>query len=226
ANGQVGEAVTLLEHVVAVQSTILAEDHPYRLKSQNNLALAYEANGQVGKAVTLLEHVVAVHERVLAEDHPDRLTSQNNLADAYQDDGQVDKAAELLEHVVTIRERVLTEDHPDRLASQIALTGVYLATLRAGSSSALFSGSSDTHFRETDHDHELMVEDGPDEEVPEAMALSAEEHPLLFDTQSPINGYNSVDSGVPTAAETPSNESAPAGVLWRLWISVTGIFSN
>ena len=38
ANGQVKEAVELLEHVVAVREKMLAEDHPYRLASQHALA--------------------------------------------------------------------------------------------------------------------------------------------------------------------------------------------
>jgi tetratricopeptide (TPR) repeat protein len=60
ANGQVKEAVELLEHVVSVQETTLAEEHPNRLLSQHALARAYEANGQVKKAVELLEHVVTL----------------------------------------------------------------------------------------------------------------------------------------------------------------------
>jgi len=87
ANGQVKDAVRLLEQVVAIRERVLAEDHPSRLASQHNLASAYQANGQVKDAVRLLKHVVAIQERVLAEDHPDRLTSQHNLARAYKANG-------------------------------------------------------------------------------------------------------------------------------------------
>jgi hypothetical protein len=41
ANGQVKEAVQLLEHVVAIRRRVLAEDHPDRLASQHNLARAF-----------------------------------------------------------------------------------------------------------------------------------------------------------------------------------------
>ncbi|KAL2044651.1 hypothetical protein N7G274_002425 [Stereocaulon virgatum] len=124
ANGQVDEAVTLLEHVVKVQEK-LAEDHPSRLASQHALAGAYRANGQVDEAVTLLEHVVKVQEK-LAEDHPSRLASQHALAGAYEANGQVDEAVTLLEHVVKVQEK-LAEDHPSRLASQHALASAYEA---------------------------------------------------------------------------------------------------
>ena len=77
------KAVELLEHVVAIEKEVLAEDHPSRLASQHALAGAYEANGQVSKAVELLEHVVAIQEQVLAGDHPDRLTTRRALSMLY-----------------------------------------------------------------------------------------------------------------------------------------------
>ncbi|KAI7765536.1 hypothetical protein LZL87_007287 [Fusarium oxysporum] len=126
-DGRVGQAVEVLQHVVAVRETTLAEDHPDRLASQHELAGAYQANGQVKEAVKLLQHVVAVRETTLAEDHPDRLASQHELAGAYQANGQVKEAVKLLQHVVAVRETTLAEDHPDRLASQHELAGAYQA---------------------------------------------------------------------------------------------------
>ncbi|KFY25556.1 hypothetical protein V493_04584, partial [Pseudogymnoascus sp. VKM F-4281 (FW-2241)] len=80
ANGQVKEAVELLQQVVKIREATLAEDHPDRLSSQHVLAGAYEANGQVKEAVNLLEQVVKIREATLAEDHPSRLASQYALA--------------------------------------------------------------------------------------------------------------------------------------------------
>ncbi|KAK0822825.1 hypothetical protein LTR73_009006 [Friedmanniomyces endolithicus] len=126
-NGQVREAVKLLEQEVAIREEVLAEDHPARLASQHELAMAYRANGQVKEAAKLLEHVVAIKEGVLAEDHSDRLASQHSVAIAYDANGQVREAVRLLEHVVAIKEGVLAEDHPDRLASQHELACLYWA---------------------------------------------------------------------------------------------------
>ncbi|KAL5373431.1 hypothetical protein DPSP01_012732 [Paraphaeosphaeria sporulosa] len=127
ANGQVKEAVKLLESVVAIRAEALAEDHPSRLASQHALAGAYEANGQVKEAVKLLESVVAIEAEALAEDHPSRLASQYALAGAYKANGQVKEAVKLLENVVAIRAEALVEDHPSRLASQHALAIAYKA---------------------------------------------------------------------------------------------------
>ncbi|OOO06635.1 NB-ARC domain protein [Aspergillus oryzae] len=85
ANGQIKEALKLLEHVVAIRTEVLAEDHPDRLASQHVLAIAYQANGQIKEAVKLLEHVVAIESEVLAEDHPDRLLSERTFAAFYKD---------------------------------------------------------------------------------------------------------------------------------------------
>ncbi|KAM5442400.1 hypothetical protein MferCBS31731_002278 [Microsporum ferrugineum] len=127
ANGQVKEAVRLLEHIVKVHETTLAEDHPSRLASQRELAEAYQANGQVKEAMRLLEHIVKVYETTLAEDHPSRLASQHKLAEAYQANGQVKEAVRLLEHIVKVYETILAKDYPSRLASQRELAEAYQA---------------------------------------------------------------------------------------------------
>lgn len=69
ANGQVKEAIALLETVVDMKEKILAEDHSDRLTSQHALAGAYQANGQIKQAVILLETIVVIEEQILAEDH-------------------------------------------------------------------------------------------------------------------------------------------------------------
>ncbi|KAM5528212.1 phosphorylase superfamily protein [Fusarium oxysporum f. sp. phaseoli] len=126
-DGKARQAVGILGHVVAVEETTLAEDHPDRLASQHVLAMAYQANGQIKEAVKLLEHVVAVEETTLAEDHPSRLASQHELATAYRANGQIKEAVKLLEHVVAVEETTLAEDHPSRLASQHELATAYRA---------------------------------------------------------------------------------------------------
>jgi hypothetical protein len=132
ADGRVKEAVKVLQSVVAVQEKTLAEDHPYRLAPQHELAYAYQANGQIKEAITLLQHVVAIREKILAEDHPHRLASQHTLAGAYQANGQIKEAITLLQHVVAIQDKTLAEDHPSRLASQHALARAYEANGQVG----------------------------------------------------------------------------------------------
>ncbi|KAG7423139.1 Nephrocystin-3 [Fusarium oxysporum f. sp. raphani] len=129
-DGRVTEAVKLLERVVAIRETMLAENHPSRLASQHVLAGAYQSNGRIKEAVKLLEHVVTVQETTLAENHPNRLASQHELASAYQANGQIKEAVKLLEHVVTVQETTLAESHPNRLASQHTLAEAYQANGR------------------------------------------------------------------------------------------------
>ncbi|RFU75954.1 phosphorylase superfamily [Trichoderma arundinaceum] len=123
--GRMGEAVSILEDLVANVS-MLSEEDSIRLKAQRELARAYLQDRQIKKAISILERVSAVSERTMAEEHPDRLASQHKLAAAYLEDGRIKKAISILERVLTIKERTLTEEHPDRLASQHELAGAYL----------------------------------------------------------------------------------------------------
>src|SRR5436309_126089 len=50
ANGQIKQAVELLEYVVKIRERVLAEDHLSRLASQHELARAYQADGQIKQA--------------------------------------------------------------------------------------------------------------------------------------------------------------------------------
>ncbi|KAI0454131.1 acyl transferase/acyl hydrolase/lysophospholipase [Xylaria acuta] len=122
-DGQYKDALRILQGVVSTQEKTLAEDHPSRLASEHQLAIAYQNNGQVLKAVELLERVVSIR-KTLAEDHPFRLVLKHQLAIAYQNNGQVLKAVELLERVVSIK-KTLAEDHPSQLALKHQLIIVY-----------------------------------------------------------------------------------------------------
>ncbi|WKT41991.1 Nucleoside phosphorylase domain [Fusarium oxysporum f. sp. vasinfectum] len=124
-DGHAIEAVELLKYVVAVRETTLAENHPDRLASQHELAIAYQANGQITEAVKLLQHVVAVEETTLAENHPDRLASQHALAGAYKANGQIAEAVKLLKHVVARKRRIMSSNHPSRLVSERLLQCCY-----------------------------------------------------------------------------------------------------
>ncbi|KAL7755421.1 hypothetical protein ACKLNR_014519 [Fusarium oxysporum f. sp. zingiberi] len=126
-DGRVTEAVKLLEHVVAVQETALADNHLSLLASQHALGVAYRANGQVKEAIELLQHVVEVRKTGLAENHPSRLASQHVLGMAYRANGQVKEAVELLQRVVEVQKVALAEIHPDRLASEHELAIEYQA---------------------------------------------------------------------------------------------------
>ncbi|CAN9263556.1 unnamed protein product [Alternaria alternata] len=127
ANGQIEDAVRLLEHVVKVKDATLAETHPDRLASQHALSVSYQANGQIEDAVRLLEHVVKVNDATLAGTHSSRLASQHALGVSYWANGQIEDAVRLLEHVVKVRDDTLAETHPDRLQSQHALGVSYWA---------------------------------------------------------------------------------------------------
>ncbi|MEU1456942.1 tetratricopeptide repeat protein, partial [Streptomyces avermitilis] len=71
--GRTGEAIGLLEQVVADCERVLGDDHPSTLAARNHLAVSYRQAGRTGEAIGLLEQVVADCERVLGDDHPSTL---------------------------------------------------------------------------------------------------------------------------------------------------------
>jgi tetratricopeptide (TPR) repeat protein len=219
-DGQVQKAVQLLEHVVAVQEKVLAEEHPSQLVSQHALAQAYQADGQVQKAVRLLEHVVLVKEKVLAEEHPSRLVSQHELAQAYQADGQVQKAVQLLEHVVAVKEKVLAEEHPSRLASQHELARAYQADGQVRKALELLEHVvavqekvlAEEHPSQLASQHELARAYQADGQVQKAVRLLehvvsvkekvlAEEHPSRLASQHELARAYQADGQVQKAVE-------------------------
>lgn len=124
--GRYREAVEVLEQVVAVCDTTLAETDDRRLASQHDLGRAYQFNGQMREAIDLLERVVAIHKETLPEAHPEQLLiSQHNLARAYHAGGRMEEAIGILQRVVATRKKTQAETHPGLLESQSTLAMVY-----------------------------------------------------------------------------------------------------
>ena len=124
-NGQIDEAVELLERISQFKKKQSAMYEASLLDAQHVLALAYLSNSQVDKSIKLLEHVIEVWKTTVREDHPSLLASQHNLAKAYRENGQNEKAIELLRHVVKIRKAILIENHPSLCNSQNLLALAY-----------------------------------------------------------------------------------------------------
>ncbi len=105
ADGRIKEAIIWLGECYSWRKGHFPKDHPDRLASQHQLAIAYQANGQTKEAIALIEEVVAIQAKTLAKDHPDRLASQHQLAITYDANGQTKEAIALIEEVVAIRAR-------------------------------------------------------------------------------------------------------------------------
>ncbi|MFE7077443.1 tetratricopeptide repeat protein [Streptomyces sp. NPDC057620] len=114
--GRAGEAVALLEQVVADHERLLGDDHPDTLDARTTLADFYQKAGRAGEAVALLEQVVADHERLLGEEHPDTYTVRSHLAVAYRKGGYASEAIALGQKVVADCERLQGADHLNTLA--------------------------------------------------------------------------------------------------------------
>jgi tetratricopeptide (TPR) repeat protein len=178
--GKRERSVQLLEKAVKIGKSEFAEDDPNHLRSQHELAIAYESNGQVEEAIQLLKPVVKIRVETLAEDHPGRLASQHALAGAYKSNGQVEEAIQLLEHVVKIKGLILAENHPDLLDSQHVLAGAYMSNGQVEEAIQLLErvveieGTSlaEVHPSRLDSQHELArayMSNGQDEKAIELL---------------------------------------------------------
>ena len=171
----VKEATKILECLVKDQER-LAEDDPYRLASQHELASAYRSNGQISEAIKLLEYIVKIEEK-LAEDDPSRVASQHALAVAYQSNGQNSEATNILENVVKIN-RKLAEDHPARLTSQHTLAMAYISNRQVSEAIELLEyivriqeKLPEDHPHRLASQHELALTYRVNEQVGEAIKL-------------------------------------------------------
>ena len=80
-SGHYEKAAELFEQVVKIRERTSTSDDPDLLKSQYNLALAYNCigSGHYEKAAGLLEQVIVMEERILASDDPRLLQSRRLL---------------------------------------------------------------------------------------------------------------------------------------------------
>lgn len=130
-NGQIKEAIELLEHVVKVQA-MLPVTYLDRLRSQDALAVIYGDNGKVKEAVELLEHVVKV-QATLPETNRSQISWQRDLAIVYWRNCQMKEAVELLNHIIKVQETTLATTDPHRQAAESALEH-YLEVLESQAS--------------------------------------------------------------------------------------------
>ncbi|MGW7613047.1 tetratricopeptide repeat protein [Streptomyces sp. NPDC054766] len=116
--GHTARAIPLFEATLAQREQVLGTIHPNTLRSQNNLANAYQSAGDLGRAIPLFEATLAQYEQVLGDTHPNTLSSRNNLANAYESAGDLGRAIPLFEATLAQREQVLGDTHPDTLSSR------------------------------------------------------------------------------------------------------------
>jgi tetratricopeptide (TPR) repeat protein len=86
-DGHITKALQLLEHVVNIRKTALAENEPNLLGSEFVLVRTYYADGQKQEALTLLKYVVKIACSIYEKDHPNLVFSEELLAEWPQEIG-------------------------------------------------------------------------------------------------------------------------------------------
>lgn len=194
------EALTVLEQVVEIDETALAQDHPRREASQLALGSAYRANGQTKEASMILEKGFKSQKAALPQDHPRLLVWQYQLAVVYLQNKQVEEAILLLEDVVKIQTTTLAQEHQKQLTSQFYLAEAYLAKGQIKKAIALLehivkineTALPQNHPSRLGSERKLAVTYGVNGQIKEAIALL--EHVKIVEMTLPQDNLSRLSS--------------------------------
>jgi tetratricopeptide (TPR) repeat protein len=144
--GELQEAETLHDRVLAIHEKTLGAEHPTTATSLSNLGNVLFLQGKHAEAERVYRRALAVREKVLGPEHPDVATSLNNLANAMQELGRdqqitlseararartgggvgpLTEVEGLYRRALAIQERSLGRDHPDTARTRNNLGVMY-----------------------------------------------------------------------------------------------------
>ena len=124
-NGDLGDAKTILEHVVQVETEISKSESMSRLTSESQLARVYLELGDKVEATRMLKQVAQIRSEILRPGNPDRLQSEYMLAYCYYDSGKYEEAIRIFKQVAQTQSKILKPDNPSRLCSEYVLACCY-----------------------------------------------------------------------------------------------------
>jgi CHAT domain-containing protein/Tfp pilus assembly protein PilF len=133
AQGQLNEAETLHDRVLAIYLRTVGPEHALTATGYSNLGNVRYLQGKLADAEAAHRQALAIREKVLGPDHPDTATSLNNLANVLFEQGKDERASGaeqrararagqrvqslsevegLYRRALAIQERALGPDHP------------------------------------------------------------------------------------------------------------------
>lgn len=133
AQGQLNEAETLHDRVLAIYQRTLGPEHALTATGLSNLGNVRYLQGKFAEAEAAHRQALAVREKVLGPDHPDTATSLSNLANVLFEQGKDERASAaeqrararagqrvqslsevegFYRRALSIQERALGPDHP------------------------------------------------------------------------------------------------------------------
>ena len=124
-NGDLGDARTILEHVVQVETKISKSESTSRLASESQLARVYLRLGDRVEATRMSKQVAQIRSEILRPGNPDRLRSEYMLACCYYESGKYEEAMRIIKQVAQTQSIILKPDNPSRLRSEHMLGRCY-----------------------------------------------------------------------------------------------------
>jgi non-specific serine/threonine protein kinase/serine/threonine-protein kinase len=118
-------SISHLERAVELFQAHLGPDHPETLRSQTELAWAYQRD-RMPDALALFEQVFDRYEKTHGSHHQDTLFALNNLGEACRKAGQLERAARIIKRALERKVTALGPDHRRTVQSVHDLGLVYL----------------------------------------------------------------------------------------------------
>ncbi len=127
AAGQVSDAVSWYERIMADWSRALGSDHTRTLSARISLGRVLVAAGRAGEAISVLSAALADAEHAYGVGHPECAAIRDEVAAAYRATGQLSEAIRLYRLILGERERSLGSQHPSTMATRQLLADAYMA---------------------------------------------------------------------------------------------------
>jgi tetratricopeptide (TPR) repeat protein len=119
-------ARTRYERALAIQESLLGQEHLDTARSMHGLAQVVMKQGEDALAKKLLEQALALQEKALGPEHADTAASLHTLGELSSNQGDLETGSQLMARAYLFRELALGRDHADTLES-LTLLALMLA---------------------------------------------------------------------------------------------------
>ncbi|MBE8968722.1 tetratricopeptide repeat protein [Nostocales cyanobacterium LEGE 12452] len=151
--GKYGEAIPLVERVLAIRKQTLGDEHPDVATSLNNLAFLYREQGHYKRAEPLYRQALEMYKRLLGNEHPGVANTLNNLAVLYSSQGRYEQAEPLYHQALEMYKRLLGNEHPDVANTLNNLAFLYREQGRYEQAEPLFRQALEMYKRLLGNEH-------------------------------------------------------------------------
>jgi tetratricopeptide (TPR) repeat protein len=115
----------MYREAIAMQRTLLGDDHPEVAAALNNLAFLLYDKGELAVARAMMQESLDIYRRTMGDEHPAVARGMTNIAMWLMEAGNYPDAEPLIRDAIELRRRLLGNDHVD-VAASLTLLAAWL----------------------------------------------------------------------------------------------------